>query len=90
MQNDPQGSIDIEYDPDEPVMCQTVQKSILQAIEQGEWDYEPDELTSQQYDSTYAMPGSDEKLAILAERAQRGLPLWHDEDRLSYDDGIEA
>ncbi|MEM6799117.1 MAG: hypothetical protein AAF589_06355 [Planctomycetota bacterium] len=62
-----------------------IQKSILEAIEQGEWDFEPVELASSNFDSTGALPGSSEKLSILAERAQRGLPLWHDEDRRSYD-----
>lgn len=67
-----------------------LQKSILQAIQDGQWDYEPPELGSGHYDSTGALPGSDEKLAILAQRAQKGLPLWHEEDRRSYDDRPEA
>ena len=75
--------------PDETVK-EIVQKSILDAIQQGDWDYEPLELPSQQFDSTGALPGSDEKLAILAARAQRGLPLWHDGDCRDYDDTVEA
>lgn len=63
------------------------QKSVLEAIRDGEWDFEPDELNDKHYPSTGALPGSDEKLAILADRARRGLPLWHAEDRRSYDDG---
>ncbi len=37
-----------------------------------------------------AMPGSQEKLSILADRARRGLPLWHEEDRRSYDEAGDA
>jgi len=29
---------------------------------------------------TMVRPGTDEKVAILAERYDRGLDLWHDED----------
>lgn len=29
---------------------------------------------------TLALPGTDEKVAILAERARRGLSLWHPND----------
>jgi len=69
---------------------ESVQKSILEAIQQGDWDYEPAELPSQNFDSTGALPGSDEKLAMLASRAQRGLPLWHDGDCRDYDDKLDA
>ncbi|MEM1303387.1 MAG: hypothetical protein AAGG46_00735 [Planctomycetota bacterium] len=62
-----------------------MQKSILDAIREGTWDYEPDELSTTNYDSTPALPGSAEKLAILATRAEQGLPLWHDADRRDYE-----
>ena len=60
--------------------------SVLEAIKLGIWDFEPEEVESSNYDSTGAMPGTDEKLSILAERVRRGLPLWHAGDRRSYDD----
>jgi hypothetical protein len=28
------------------------------------------------------LPGSREKIDVLAERARRGLPLWHRSDRV--------
>lgn len=31
-------------------------------------------------ESTDAPAGSDEKLRVLAERAERGMPLWHPKD----------
>jgi hypothetical protein len=58
-----------------------VPKSVLEAIKMGIWDYEPRAVESGQYDPADAMPGTEEKLTILAERAQRGLPLWHSSDR---------
>lgn len=61
--------------------------SVLEAIRDGLWDFEPRELERGQYAATKAMPGSREKLDILALRAAQGLPLWHCDDRLEYDDG---
>jgi hypothetical protein len=58
-----------------------VPDSVLDAIRQGIWDFEPPPAESAQFSSTQALPGSDEKLAILAERVQQGLPLWHPSDR---------
>lgn len=65
-------------------------ESVLDAIRQGQWDFEPEEVTSDDYNSTLALPGSDAKIDALAERAKQGLPLWHPEDRRSYDDSEEA
>jgi hypothetical protein len=33
---------------------------------------------------TDAPAGSHEKLRMLAERVEKGLPLWHPEDRVDY------
>ena len=33
-----------------------------------------------------AIPGTEEKLNILAERARAGLPLWHERDRADYEE----
>ena len=60
--------------------------SVLEAIKQGQWDFEPRDVDQRQFDSTVALPGSDEKLAIMAERLSRGLPLWHPRDRRCWDD----
>ena len=66
-----------------------VAESILDAIKEGQWDYEPEHINSEGFDSTFALPGSDEKLEILADRVQQGLPLWHPSDRRTYDDNEE-
>jgi hypothetical protein len=54
---------------------------VLEAIRQGIWDFEPPPAERGQYPATQAVPGSDEKLEILAERVRMGLPLWHPSDR---------
>jgi hypothetical protein len=66
-----------------------VPQSVLDAIKLGIWDYEPEGCESNQFDSTSALPGTSEKLAILSARVSKGLPLWHPDDRRSYDDSID-
>ena len=56
-------------------------KSVLDAIKMGYWDFEPLEVDPDHFDGTDAMPGTKEKLSILAERVEEGLPLWHPDDR---------
>ncbi len=56
-------------------------KSVLEAIKEGEWDFEPPEVDAARYDAADAMPGTKKKLDIMARRVQNGLPLWHDGDR---------
>ena len=56
-------------------------KSILEAIKMGLWDFEPSDVSVGQFDGTDAMPGTWEKVEILAERVRTGLPLWHPSDR---------
>ncbi len=64
-------------------------QSVLDAIKSGVWDFEPEEYKENQYDSTGALPGTDEKLAILSARVSQGLPLWHSDDRRTYDDNSD-
>jgi hypothetical protein len=63
-----------------------VQKSILEAIKDGQWDFEPEQVAENRFNPTGAMPGTREKLGVLADRVQAGLPLWHGHDRTDYDD----
>jgi hypothetical protein len=58
-----------------------VPKSVLEAIKLGIWDFEPADVEFDKFAASDAMPGTREKLGTLAERAQRGLPLWHAFDR---------
>lgn len=66
-----------------------VTKSVLDAIREGNWSFEPAEVDRRGFDSTRAIPGTDEKLRVLAERVQAGLPLWHESDRADYEDPVE-
>lgn len=61
-------------------------KSVLEAIKLGDWDFEPETIEEKRFNSTRAMPGTDEKLEVLAERVRTGLPLWHGRDRMDYDE----
>jgi hypothetical protein len=63
-----------------------VNSSILEAIRQGQWDYEPNSTEDEEYSFTSALPGTNAKLQILADRIAEGLPLWHPNDRITYDD----
>ena len=65
-------------------------ESVLDAIRQGQWDFEPDVVKDDDYDSTAALPGSTEKISQLATRAEEGLPLWHPGDRQCFDDSDDA
>ena len=61
-------------------------RSVLEAIKQGDWNFEPTGQPPVTLKATAALPGTTEKLDVLAERLKQGLPLWHKDDRLSYDD----
>lgn len=60
--------------------------SLLEALKLGIWDYEPEPDKATQYEATEALPGSTEKLDVLAARLAKGMPLWHPADRLVFKD----
>jgi hypothetical protein len=62
-----------------------VRKSVIDAIQGGEWNFEPNDRIQGEFRATDASPGSREKLAILAHRIRLGLPLWHPNDRHAED-----
>jgi hypothetical protein len=62
-----------------------VSKSVLDAIREGDWFFEPEEVDSASFQATKAIPGTRQKLDVLAARARAGLPLWHENDRADYD-----
>jgi hypothetical protein len=61
-------------------------RNVLDAIRDGDWMFEPEEVDPALYPSTSAVPGTEEKLAVLAARAEAGLPLWHHADRPDYEE----
>lgn len=62
-----------------------VSKSVLDAIREGDWHFEPEQVDATKYQPTTAVPGSRRKLDILAARARAGLPLWHQDDCTDYE-----
>jgi len=64
----------------------SVPRSVLDAIKMGIWNFEPETVEGSRYDATRAMPGTREKLSVMASRIREGLPLWHTEDRCSFED----
>jgi hypothetical protein len=67
-----------------------VPRSVLEAIKLGLWEFEPPEVDSNHYSATGAMPGTKDKLHVLAERVQSGLPLWHPQDREDVEQPVPA
>ena len=65
---------------------EAMQKNVLDAIRDGDWFFEPEEVDSKLYPATMAIPGTEEKLEVLAARVRAGLPLWHRSDRADYED----
>jgi hypothetical protein len=45
-------------------------------------DFAPE--ASGEFEPTDAPAGSPEKIEILRQRVELGLPLWHEEDRFDY------
>ena len=66
----------------------TVPQSVLDAIKAGSWNFEPACELMDEFPATAALPGSCEKLEVLAQRVAKGLPLWHPADRRVFDDSV--
>lgn len=64
-------------------------RTLLDAIRQGVWNGESATQPSVETAPTQALPGSPEKVLVLAERQRQGAPLWHPEDRLTYGEDAE-
>ena len=60
--------------------------NVLDAIREGDWYFEPQEVEAGRFAATSARPGTDEKIAVLAERVRAGLPLWHRADGADVDE----
>lgn len=63
-------------------------ESVLEAIRNGNWDYEPPTVDKKDYDATSALPGTEEKVGLMTARALKGLPLWHPDDRSTFDGNL--
>lgn len=61
-------------------------QTVLDAIRMKLWNYEPGEIDAEDFEACPSMPGTPDKLTMLAERVRRGLPLWHPADRQDCED----
>lgn len=59
-------------------------RNVFDAILECGHDEDFTPSATDEFFATEAPAGSSEKLDILAMRVQRGLPLWHPEDRRDY------
>lgn len=59
-------------------------RNVFEAIlERGhDEDFEPQDTLD--FEPTEAPAGSAEKIELLAQRVEKGLPIWHPEDRQDY------
>ena len=57
--------------------------SVIEAIQEGIWNFEPKDPERDDFESTHALPGTQEKVEVLALRLRSGQPLWHPEDRIN-------
>jgi len=55
-------------------------RNVFEIIELYGHDENFEPVTTSEFVPTHAPAGSREKIDILAERIQRGMPLWHPED----------
>jgi len=59
-------------------------RNVFEAILECGHDEDFSPVVTDEFCATDAAAGSRAKLAVLAERVQKGLPLWHPEDRSDY------
>ncbi len=59
-------------------------KNVFEAILKYGHDEDFNPVETDEFSKTDAPAGSREKIDILAERIAKGLPLWHEEDRIDY------
>ena len=60
-------------------------RNVFEEIEKTGHDEEFVPAITAEFCPTDAPAGSSAKGEVLAERVRKGLPLWHPEDRRSYD-----
>jgi len=59
-------------------------RNVFEAIQERGHDEDFAPVETEDFTATDAPAGSQEKIAVLAERVLRGLPLWHPQDRSDY------
>jgi len=59
-------------------------RNVFEAILECGHDEDFFPVETEEFAGTQAPAGSKAKLDVMAERVQRGMPLWHGEDRSDY------
>ena len=59
-------------------------RNVFEAILECGHDEDFAPVQTSEFSSTDAPAGSRTKLKVMAERVQKGLPLWHPDDRGDY------
>lgn len=65
-------------------------RNVFEIIELYGHDEHFEPQTTPEFVPTHAPAGSKQKIDILAERIQRGMPLWHPEDTTDSTAGVLA
>lgn len=65
-------------------------KNVFEAILKYGHDEDFAPAKSDEFSPTDAPAGSQDKIDVLRRRVERGMPLWHDEDRCDYSDLVGA
>ena len=58
--------------------------NVFEAILKYGHDEDFNPIVSEEFEATNAPAGSETKIEDLRKRVERGLPLWHEEDRADY------
>jgi hypothetical protein len=58
--------------------------NVFEAILKYGHDEDFNPVATDEFSATDAPAGSKAKIDILAERIAKGLPLWHEDDRIDY------
>ena len=65
-------------------MLKALPKNVFEAILQYGHDEDYEGIISEDFLPTSEPAGSDGKIEVLRERIERGMPLWHEDDRVDY------
>ena len=86
---------DAEFEVEEQVDSDAVEeprrhRNVFDEIQETGHDEDFIPAITDEFCPTDAPAGSPAKVQVLAERVRKGLPLWHPEDRVSYNGFIGA
>jgi len=65
-------------------------RNVFEIIELYGHDENFEPQCTDEFAPTHAPAGSRQKIDVLAERIQRGMPLWHPEDSTDFPNAVMA